>query len=171
MPGVDGRSEIIIAGSNSVDGPWKEYEFIYKPGNVNGSLWTVIAPYQPRLDWQMWFAAQGDSNEHSWTKALAYRLLTGQPEVLALMNQASNPFKNAPPKFIRAYVYKYHFSKGYLKDKSRRKIRFCIFTTYCLNFLSISDLDQLYGHDRYIQSTSWSRMKAFTVWTTNVSCR
>lgn len=38
MTGVGGRPEVIIEGSNSIDGPWKEYEFLYKPGNVNNSL-------------------------------------------------------------------------------------------------------------------------------------
>lgn len=38
MTGVGGRLEVIIEGSNDIDGPWKEYEFLYKPGNVNNSL-------------------------------------------------------------------------------------------------------------------------------------
>lgn len=38
MTGVEGRPEVIIEGSDSIDGPWKEYEFLYKPGNVNNSL-------------------------------------------------------------------------------------------------------------------------------------
>lgn len=38
MTGVDGRPEVIIEGSDSIEGPWKEYEFLYKPGNVNNSL-------------------------------------------------------------------------------------------------------------------------------------
>lgn len=38
MTGVEGRPEVIIEGSNSIDGPWKEYHFLYKPGNVNATL-------------------------------------------------------------------------------------------------------------------------------------
>lgn len=38
MTGVEGRPEVIIEGSNSIDGPWKEYNFLYKPGNVNATL-------------------------------------------------------------------------------------------------------------------------------------
>jgi len=38
MTGVDGRPEVVIEGSDSIEGPWKEYEFLYKPGNVNNSL-------------------------------------------------------------------------------------------------------------------------------------
>ena len=85
MTGVGGRLEVIIEGSNDIDGPWKEYEFLYKPGNVNNSL-PFVAPHQPRLDWQMWFAALGTYHQNPWLMSLAYRLLSGQPEVLALMN-------------------------------------------------------------------------------------
>lgn len=38
MTGVEGRPEVVIEGSDSIEGPWKEYEFLYKPGNVNNSL-------------------------------------------------------------------------------------------------------------------------------------
>ncbi|XP_066594651.1 lipase maturation factor 2-like [Prorops nasuta] len=109
MTGVKGRPEVIIEGSNDIEGPWKEYEFLYKPGNVNNSL-PIVAPHQPRLDWQMWFAALGNYNQNPWLMSLAYRLLNGQPEVLALMNTVESPFKNKPPKFIRASLYHYHYT-------------------------------------------------------------
>ena len=52
------RHEIIVEGSN--DGVnWLPYEFKYKPGDVMKRP-GFVAPYQPRLDWQMWFAALGD---------------------------------------------------------------------------------------------------------------
>ncbi|EDO49179.1 predicted protein, partial [Nematostella vectensis] len=56
MTGVGGRPEIIILGSNSTEGPWEEYDFLYKPGNIYAPP-PFVAPHQPRLDWQMWFAA------------------------------------------------------------------------------------------------------------------
>ncbi|XP_011689704.1 PREDICTED: lipase maturation factor 2-like isoform X1 [Wasmannia auropunctata] len=109
MTGVDGRPEVVIEGSDSIEGPWKEYEFLYKPGNVNNSL-PFVAPHQPRLDWQMWFAALGTYHQNPWLMSLAYRLLSGQPEVLALMNTVEHPFRDRPPKYIRASLYYYHYT-------------------------------------------------------------
>ena len=59
----------------------------------------------PRLDWQMWFAAPGDSRQNPWFGSLVLRLLQGSPPVLALLD--SNPFPEGPPKFIRARLYDY----------------------------------------------------------------
>jgi predicted DCC family thiol-disulfide oxidoreductase YuxK len=100
------RFEIVIEGSN--DGErWSAYEFKYKPGDVNRAPGWV-APYQPRLDWQMWFAALGNYQENPWFTSLMLRLLQGSPEVLALL--ASNPFPEAPPHYLRASFYEYHFT-------------------------------------------------------------
>lgn len=109
MSGVEGRPEVIIEGSDNIDGPWKEYEFLYKPGNVNNSL-PFVAPHQPRLDWQMWFAALGTYHQNPWLMSLAYRLLSGQSEVLNLMNNVENPFRVKPPKYIKASLYRYHYT-------------------------------------------------------------
>ena len=69
------RLEIVVEGSD--DGQqWRAYEFPYKPGDVNRApRWA--APYQPRLDWQMWFAALGDYRTNPWFVAFAERLLEG----------------------------------------------------------------------------------------------
>ena len=67
------------------------------------------APHQPRLDWQMWFAALGSYNHNPWFVHLVYRLLHGQQEVLDLMGP--NPFPDKPPKFIRAQLYTYHYTE------------------------------------------------------------
>ena len=100
------RIEIVVEGSN--DGQiWQAYDFKYKPGNVARSL-PWVAPYQPRLDWQMWFAALGSYQENPWFSNFMIRLLQGTPEVTALL--ASNPFHNAPPHYIRAVAYDYHFT-------------------------------------------------------------
>ncbi|KAI0228778.1 Lipase maturation factor 2 [Lamellibrachia satsuma] len=108
MTGVGGRPEVILEGSDLLEKGWKEYEFLYKPGNVSARL-PVVAPHQPRLDWQMWFAALGNYNHNPWLVNLVYRLLNNQPEVLALMGK--NPFPNKPPKYIRANLYHYHFTQ------------------------------------------------------------
>jgi lipase maturation factor 1 len=100
------RIEIVVEGSN--DGQrWQAYEFKYKPGNVaRRPCW--VAPYQPRLDWQMWFAALGNYQENPWLSNFMLRLLQGTPEVTALL--ASNPFPNAPPRYIRSVAYDYRFT-------------------------------------------------------------
>ncbi|XP_033224978.1 lipase maturation factor 2-like [Belonocnema kinseyi] len=115
MTGVGGRPEITIEGSNSVDGPWKEYGFLYKPGNVNNSM-PFVAPHQPRLDWQMWFAALGTYHQNPWLMSFAYRLLNGQKEVLALINIVENPFRDNPPKYVKASLYHYHYTQWSQKN-------------------------------------------------------
>jgi hypothetical protein len=100
------RPEIVIEGSN--DGSeWKAYEFKYKPGDVYRRL-RWVAPYQPRLDWQMWFAALSNYQSNPWFSQLMVRLLEGSPAALNLL--ATNPFPDKPPQFLRAIAYDYHFS-------------------------------------------------------------
>ena len=98
------RHEIVLEGSD--DGSlWKEYEFPYKPGDVNQRP-RLAAPFQPRLDWQMWFAALSNPQYNPWFVGLLQRLLEGSPQVTALLSR--NPFPDHPPKFIRAVLYDYH---------------------------------------------------------------
>jgi hypothetical protein len=100
------RREIVIEGSD--DGQqWKPYEFRYKPGDINRGL-PWVAPYQPRLDWQMWFAALSSFRENPWFSQLMVRLLQGEPAVTRLL--ATNPFPDKPPRFIHAITYDYHFT-------------------------------------------------------------
>jgi hypothetical protein len=99
------RTELVVEGSD--DGmEWKSYSFRYKPGDVKRGL-PLVAPYQPRLDWQMWFAALGRPQSNPWVQTLVYRLLLGEPEVLHLLEPA--PFK-IPPRTIRIQAYDYSFS-------------------------------------------------------------
>ena len=102
------RPEIIIEGSNDGEN-WLPYEFRWKPGDVNRRP-GLVAPFQPRLDWQMWFAALGDYQENPWIIAFMARLLEGSPDVLKLM--AANPFPDTPPRYIRASLYDYKFTRG-----------------------------------------------------------
>jgi predicted DCC family thiol-disulfide oxidoreductase YuxK len=102
------RPEIIIEGSE--DGQtWLPYEFKYKPGDPMHRP-GFVEPFQPRLDWQMWFEALrvGRAEPSQWFLSFCEKLLRGQPEVLALLK--TNPFPNAPPRYIRAMVYDYHFT-------------------------------------------------------------
>jgi len=100
------RPEIIIEGSDDLK-TWRAYEFKYKPGALDRRP-RFVQPHQPRLDWQMWFAALGNYQGNPWLLSLAQRLLEGQPEVLALL--AENPFPERPPHYLRATTYDYHFT-------------------------------------------------------------
>jgi hypothetical protein len=67
-----------------------------------------VAPFHPRLDWQLWFAALEPMASIGWLETMAERLRAGTPEVLALLGR--NPFPGAPPRFLRAVLYDYRFS-------------------------------------------------------------
>ena len=100
------RPEIIIEGSE--DGiAWRPYEFKWKPGSLDRRP-SFVAPHQPRLDWQMWFAALGDPRQNPWFFSLAFRLLENSPDVIRLL--AKNPFSEKPPHYLRAQIYRYRFA-------------------------------------------------------------
>lgn len=100
------RAEIVIEGSR--DGrTWTAYEFRDKPGDLARRP-TWVAPHQPRLDWQMWFAALGRVEHNRWVLSLCDHLLKNTPAVTALL--ATNPFADAPPTHLRAVRYEYHFT-------------------------------------------------------------
>jgi predicted DCC family thiol-disulfide oxidoreductase YuxK len=100
------RPEIVVEGSD--DGQkWREFVFRYKPGSVDRApSWNI--PHQPRLDWQMWFAAYGSSAENYWFENFLRRVLEGSPSVIALLGH--NPFPDHPPKYVRALSYEYEFT-------------------------------------------------------------
>jgi hypothetical protein len=100
------RPEIVMEGSS--DGvTWKAYEFRWKPGDLQRSP-RFVAPHQPRLDWQMWFAALGSPAEHAWFFSFCARLFEGNTEVTGLLGK--NPFRDAPPRYLRAVLYEYRFA-------------------------------------------------------------
>jgi hypothetical protein len=108
------RPEIVIEGSNDGEN-WLPYEFPYKPGNLNRAPgW--IEPFQPRLDWQMWFAALGNYQSNPWFPALMLRLLEGSPEVLGLFE--NNPFPANPPRLVRAELFEYSFTDKAIHSQS-----------------------------------------------------
>ncbi|HYJ06353.1 MAG TPA: lipase maturation factor family protein [Chthoniobacterales bacterium] len=102
------RPEIIVEGS--ADGiEWLPYEFRWKPGALDKApQWA--APHQPRLDWQMWFAALGNYRRNPWFVSFLERLLRNQPEVTRLL--VRNPFPNDPPRYVRARMYEYRFTNS-----------------------------------------------------------
>jgi len=100
------REELVVEGSS--DGSdWRTYEFRYKPGDVKRAP-PWVAPYQPRLDWQMWFAALGNVRDSPWFYNFAGRLLEGSRPVLGLLER--NPFPESPPRYLRVVAYDYRFT-------------------------------------------------------------
>ena len=100
------RPEVMVEGSDDAV-TWKEYPFAYQPQRLDcAPRW--VAPYQPRLDWQMWFAALSDYQSNPWFAGFLERLLEGSPDVLGLL--AANPFPDHPPRYVRAPLYEYHFT-------------------------------------------------------------
>ncbi|NXS69267.1 LMF2 factor, partial [Pandion haliaetus] len=110
MTGVGGRPEVVLEGSYDKQ-TWTEIEFMYKPGNVSMAP-PVVAPHQPRLDWQMWFAALAHHSSSPWFTSFVYRLLQGKKDVIRLVqvDESRYPFSARPPVYIRAQLYKYWFT-------------------------------------------------------------
>jgi predicted DCC family thiol-disulfide oxidoreductase YuxK len=101
------RPEIIVQGS--ADGEhWLDYAFKYKPGSDLRRAPRFVAPCQPRLDWQMWFAALEGIRRSPWFLDFEQCLLRNSPPVLHLLGP--NPFPKEPPKYVRAMLYEYHFT-------------------------------------------------------------
>ncbi len=100
------RPEIILEGSaDGID--WQPYRFRWKPGPLERApRW--VQPHQPRLDWQMWFAALGGPQGNPWFYGLVQRLLEGSPSVTGLLEE--NPFAERPPRYVRAILYRYRFT-------------------------------------------------------------
>jgi hypothetical protein len=105
------RDEIIFEGTADAvingDTKWKEYEFVAKPGDPNRRP-AFIAPYQPRIDWQIWFAAMASPADYPWTFHFVWKLLHNDRDTLSLL--VNNPFPDKPPHYIRARLYRYRFT-------------------------------------------------------------
>jgi lipase maturation factor 1 len=100
------RYEIEFQGSN--DGThWTAYPFRYKPQDPAQAP-GIYAPYQPRFDWNLWFASLGSWTEYPIVPRTEELLLTHSPAVLTLF--AGNPFPDAPPRYVRAVLWQYWFS-------------------------------------------------------------
>jgi lipase maturation factor 1 len=100
------RPEIVVEGSQ--DGLiWQPYEFQYKVGDPQRAP-PIVAPHQPRLDWQMWFAALDNIQREPWFMNFLARLLQSSPTVLRLLK--TNPFPDSPPRYLRARLFEYHFT-------------------------------------------------------------
>jgi hypothetical protein len=111
-----GRYEIEFQGSN--DGStWVAYPFRFKPQDL-GQAPGVYAPYQPRFDWNLWFASLGSWREYSIVPKIEIRLLDNDRDVLSLF--AGNPFPHQPPRQVRAVIWQYWFTTIFEKHQSGR---------------------------------------------------
>ncbi len=100
------RYEIEFQGSP--DGQtWTPYPFRNKPQDVHTPP-RIYAPYQPRFDWNLWFASLGNWRQYPFVLNVEERLLSGEPDVLALF--AANPFPARPPAQIRVMLWQYWFT-------------------------------------------------------------
>ena len=106
-----GRYEIEFQGSDDGES-WSTYPFRYKPQDPAKPP-GIYAPYQPRFDWNLWFASLGHWRDNMFVVSTEERLLANSPDVLALF--ASNPFPTGPPKFVRAVIWQYWFTSLYQK--------------------------------------------------------
>jgi hypothetical protein len=103
-----GRYEIEFQGSN--DGQnWVAYPFRFKPQNPVEAP-GIYAPYQPRFDWNLWFASLGAWRANPMVPRTEARLLAGSADVLALF--ASNPFPSGPPRMVRTILWQYWFTSA-----------------------------------------------------------
>ena len=100
------RYEIEFQGSN--DGTtWVAYPFRFKPQDIRSAP-GIYAPYQPRFEWNLWFASLGAWRQYPIVPRTEEALLQNDPDVLRLF--ARNPFAAAPPKQVRAVLWQYWFS-------------------------------------------------------------
>ncbi|MEN8212879.1 MAG: lipase maturation factor family protein [Pseudomonadota bacterium] len=100
------RQELQIEGSQ--DGiEWRSYEFNFKPGALNKRP-EFIVPWQPRLDWMIWFVPSQRRDQLYWLDRLLQHLERNTPQVTALL--ANNPFSGKPPRYLRVLAFRYHFT-------------------------------------------------------------
>ena len=108
-----GRYEIEFQGSDDGD-HWIAYPFKYKPQALNEAS-RIYAPYQPRFDWNLWFASLGDWRQNEIVPLTEERLLANDADVLSLFR--GNPFAKSPPRYVRAVLWQYWFTS---MDEKRR---------------------------------------------------
>lgn len=103
------RMNVVFEGTDAPSpdaADWKPYPYRALPVALDRRP-RQIAPYQPRLDWQMWFAAMSTPDEYPWTLNLVWKLLHNDPGALSLFG--GNPFPGKPPRYVRAMLYRYQF--------------------------------------------------------------
>ena len=112
MTGIGGRPEVVVEVTRDLE-TWTELDFKYKVNNIT-AVPPIIVPHQPRLDWQMWFAALGTFDHNPWLVNLAIKLMRPAEPVLRLLPAAArNSIEGDPPIAVRMRFYKYHFTDSF----------------------------------------------------------
>lgn len=106
------RYNVVFEGTADSDSSdkanWQPY--VYKGLPVlTDKMPPQIAPYQLRLDWQMWFASMSTPDQYPWTFNLVWKLLHNDAGAVSLF--AGNPFSAKPPRYVKAVLYRYSFAK------------------------------------------------------------
>ncbi|HYS52797.1 MAG TPA: lipase maturation factor family protein [Thermoanaerobaculia bacterium] len=110
------RARYEIEFQGTADGKtWIAYPFPYKPQDVRKPP-GIYAPYQPRFEWNLWFASLGTWVANRWVLNTEVRLLQNQPAVLQLF--AGNPFASKPPQAVRAMQWQYWFTSVEERNKT-----------------------------------------------------
>jgi hypothetical protein len=108
------RYEIEFQGTN--DGKiWIAYRFQYKPQDPKERP-GFYGPYQPRFDWNLWFASLAPWQESPWVVLTEERLLEASPSVLGLFR--TDPFRGKPPSMVRTVLWQYWFTDLETKRKT-----------------------------------------------------
>jgi hypothetical protein len=113
------RYEVVVEGTDRAapgdDAEWREYEFLGKPGDPRRRP-RQVAPYHLRLDWLMWFVPLSPAYAADWLPRLIEKLLANDRAILRLMGR--NPFPDAPPRWIRARLFRYRYSTWHERRRS-----------------------------------------------------
>ena len=114
------RPELVVEGFDGTR--WLPYEFLYKPGDLSRPP-PWVAPHQPRMDWQMWFAALGTYQRNPWLLHWVYKLLVHSPTSRGLIDAENSPFADTPPSSVRIKKYEYDFVQDELSRAVNEKHR------------------------------------------------
>ena len=110
------RYEVEFQGTRD-ERTWVAYPFRYKPQDPSAPP-GIYAPYQPRFEWNLWFASLAPWTDSPWVVATQARLLDAEPSVLSLF--ASNPFASAPPVAVRSVLWRYWFTDAATRRRTGR---------------------------------------------------
>jgi hypothetical protein len=108
-----GRYEIEFQGSNDGE-DWQPYLFTHKPQLLNEAP-GIYAPYQPRFDWNLWFASLGDWQQNDMVPITEEKLLMNDRDLIGLFR--SDPFDGTAPRYLRAVLWRYWFTS--MEEKRR----------------------------------------------------
>jgi hypothetical protein len=109
---TEARYEIEFQGSNDSGRTWIAYPFRYKPQDPMERP-GIYAPYQPRFEWNLWFASLAPWQQSTWVVSAQGRLAEGSRDVLSLFRR--DPFDGHPPAQVRTVLWQYWFTDAATK--------------------------------------------------------